>query len=133
MPNRTQDNLENMHTAFEVKLTSDFICMPIHSLPGVYIVSNKWIKNISSSTNTQHNILTQIINKQNSPSNKLTASSFGVLLRLLSNTLFVADGQPYCESFWKHYQECFALMKEVFFFYFSYGIKHMTNIWLAAF
>lgn len=27
----TQDNLENMRTAFEVKLTSDFICMPIHS------------------------------------------------------------------------------------------------------
>lgn len=37
----TQDNLENMRKAFEVKLTSDVICMPIHSLSGVYIVSNK--------------------------------------------------------------------------------------------
>lgn len=35
----TQDNLENMCKAFEVKLTSDFICMPIPTLSGVSIVS----------------------------------------------------------------------------------------------
>lgn len=38
---KTQDNLENVCTAFEVKLTSDFTCMPICSLSGVYIVSNE--------------------------------------------------------------------------------------------
>lgn len=38
---KTQDNLENMCKVFEAKSTSDFICMPIHSLSGISTGSNK--------------------------------------------------------------------------------------------